>query len=100
VFAPNGHGTQRARTLREFVTTLDETPLAALDSFLRRGDFSRWVGGVFGDYALAAELRALESGHRARTEPDVIPRMADAIRARYDLSAGTDDSAGIPTSAR
>ncbi|HEY7186814.1 MAG TPA: HAD hydrolase family protein [Vicinamibacterales bacterium] len=101
VFAPNGHGTQRARTLREFVTTLDETPLAALDSFLRRGDFSRWVGGVFGDYALAAELRALESGHRARTEPDVIPRMADAIRARYDLSAeSTDDSAGIPTSAR
>jgi hypothetical protein len=40
---------------------------------------------VFGDHALAAELRAIESRHRGKAGPDTIPDLIDAIRARYDL---------------
>ncbi|MGH9350535.1 MAG: HAD hydrolase family protein [Vicinamibacterales bacterium] len=88
VFAPNGHHpARRARTLRQFVAEL-ERQTSDLDAYLRRGDFSRWVGDVFGDYALAGDLRALEDRHRRAPNPDTVPEMVTAIRARYDL---TDD---------
>jgi hypothetical protein len=51
-----------------------------------RGDFSRWIADVFGDYALASELRALEERYRVTADPDTVPKMANAIRARYDLA--------------
>ena len=75
----------RARTLRQFVAELERAASRALDQFIERGDFSRWIRDVFGDHALAAELRAIETRHAARPGPDTMPALIDAIRARYDL---------------
>jgi hypothetical protein len=74
----------RVRTLREFVAQLESSPLAVMDGHMARGDFSRWIGDVFGDRALAKELKNLENRHRdGRAE--TITEVAHAIRARYDL---------------
>jgi hypothetical protein len=53
--------------------------------YVRRGDFSRWIADVFGDRALADELRGHEQRFTTGTDTDVLPEMAGAIRARYDL---------------
>lgn len=84
VFAGNG-AARRVRTLRRFVAEL-ERPAADLSGHLTRGDFSRWVGDVFGDHALADDLRAIEQAPGAAADRDVLARMANAIRARYDLA--------------
>ena len=84
-FAPNGAGPQRARTLRQFVEVLEHASSPALVSYLKRGDFSRWIADVFGDYALAQEMRAQEQRFRTRVDADVLPEIVGAIRARYDL---------------
>lgn len=68
-----------------------ETAEAHFDGHLRRRDFSRWIGDVFGDYPLATELRSLEDAHRASPSPDTIPRIANAIRGRYDLTTDRKD---------
>jgi hydroxymethylpyrimidine pyrophosphatase-like HAD family hydrolase len=91
VFAANGQlSGQRARTLRQFVAIVEHAPAALFEGYLQRGDFSRWIGDVFGDYPLATELRALEERHRADTPDDTIPEVVAAIRARYDLVPDID----------
>ena len=86
-FAPDGrHAARRGRTLREFVTVLESTAASDLDPYLRRGDFSRWMGDVFGDDALAEDLRVLEERHAAGVLTDTVSDVAAAVRARYDLS--------------
>ena len=86
IFSKNGQQSgQRARTLRQFVSILERSPVTLLEGYVRRGDFSRWIGDVFGDYPLAAELRALEERHRAGVSPDTLPEIVGAIRGRYDL---------------
>ncbi len=77
-------GHVRARTLREFVRELEHGS-QALEPFVGRNDFSRWIKDVFGDHALAADLRAIEVGHRTASLAETIPALVDAIRARYDL---------------
>lgn len=84
----------RARTLRQFVSELERRSSRDLEPFVNRGDFSRWIRDVFGDHALAAELRAIESRHRGQVGADAIPDLIDAIRARYDLRADELASAG------
>src|SRR6185503_15720163 len=61
---------RRVQTLRQFVAMLERAPSSRLDGYVVRGDFSRWIGDVFGDRALADQLRALEDRHRqgARAE--------------------------------
>ena len=81
VFAP----AVRVRTLREFVGQLERCQAPALEPFVQRSDFSRWMRDVFGDHVLAAELRSIEARHRATPNVQTIPALADAIRARYDL---------------
>ena len=89
VFARNGHsGEHRSRTLRQFVTELEQASAGMLDGYLARGDFSRWIDGVFGDHALAEELRELEERHRTASRTDTLPEIVAAIRARYDLADG------------
>ncbi len=76
----------RARTLREFVTVLDELDLAHADGYLRRGDFSRWMADVFGDHALARELQSHERAYARARSTDALARIAAAVRSRYELS--------------
>jgi hypothetical protein len=40
---------------------------------------------VFGDYALADELRDLEDRHRAIPRAESIAEVIEAVRGRYDL---------------
>jgi hydroxymethylpyrimidine pyrophosphatase-like HAD family hydrolase len=86
VFAPLDGGPYRqVQTLRQLVNELESLPPAALEPYVVRGDFSRWIGDVFGDHALAEELHALERRHRLHHREDTLPEIASAIRARYDL---------------
>lgn len=85
VFTANGMPPRRARTLRQFVTAMGGGPLPALEGYLRRGDFSRWIRDVFGDHALADELRDLEERHRTTPRAETIAEVIEAVRARYDL---------------
>jgi len=78
--------TSRARTLREFVTALDHLDVARGDGYLRRGDFSRWLGDVFGDHALAREVRSHEHAYVQSGSVDALMRVAAAVRSRYELT--------------
>lgn len=85
-FAANGAAAYRARTLRDFVAALEHASEDAVDGYLRRGDFSHWIADVFGDYALADELREQERWYRTGADGDTLPEIVGAIRARYDLT--------------
>jgi hypothetical protein len=91
VFASSGGSVHRARTLRQFAQELGQVPQRALEGFLRRGDFSRWIGEVFGDHALASDLHVLEDRHRRVPRADTILEIVAAIRSRYDVMEDTDD---------
>jgi hypothetical protein len=84
-FAAKGGPAVRARTLRQFVAAVEHAPPAAVAPYARRGDFSRWIADVFGDRALADELRHHERRFTTGMDTDVLPEIAGAIRARYDL---------------
>jgi len=87
VFGRNGSGTPpRAHTLREFVTVAKDLDLRHADGYLRSGDFSRWIGDVFGDHALAQELRGHEQAYRASKSGKELEQIVDAVRSRYDLA--------------
>ena len=86
VFNANGQPAEVVRTLREFVSALERRPLRQLAGYILRGDFSRWIADVFGDRALADELRTLEHGYRAGMRDETLPAMAAAVRGRYDLA--------------
>ena len=79
----------RARTLRQFVEVLEQQSSAALAEYLHRRDLSRWIGDVFGDRALAAEIREQERRFTSGLDGDTIPEIIDAVRGRYDLSSDT-----------
>ena len=94
VFSRNGQpSAQRVRTLRQFVSVLEEAPATVFEGYLRRGDFSRWIDDVFGDHALAGQLRVLEEQAPSRTSAETIPEMVAAIRGRYDLLHEEDPAA-------
>jgi hypothetical protein len=58
---------------------------------LQRGDFSRWIGDVFGDRALAAEVHAQEERYVSGTNGHTISEIASAIRGRYDLTTSDEE---------
>ncbi|MGE3403308.1 MAG: HAD hydrolase family protein [Vicinamibacterales bacterium] len=88
VFSGNGVSPRRAQTLRQFVTAMGAGRLPALEGYLKRGDFSRWIRDVFGDRALADELRDLEERHRTTPRAETIADIIEAVRGRYDLVEG------------
>ena len=91
VFWRDGSPGPRARTLREFVSIMEHFPVTALDGHFQRHDFSNWIMGVFGDYPLAKTLRQIEDDYLAKVRLDVTLRLAQAVRARYELiDAGAD----------
>ncbi len=86
VFGPRaGQAARRAQTLRQFVAALEAMPVGDLEGYLARGDFSRWINDVFGDYCLAATVHALEAAHRGRRAPDTVQEIVAAVRDRYEL---------------
>ena len=83
----------RVHTLREFVAVLDALDLTHAEGYLRRGDFSRWIGDVFGDHALARELHSHEQRYVHSGSGDALREIAAAIRSRYELTEEIDASA-------
>jgi hypothetical protein len=82
----------RAHTLREFVIALEALGTTRAEEYLRRNDFSRWIADVFGDHALARELRGYERGHTQSSSSDALNRIVAAVRSRYEL---TPEDAGV-----
>ena len=94
VFSEGHAAGRRARTLRQFVTIVEHATHAAFHGHLRRGDFSRWIGDVFGDHALASDLRSHEERYRRGNDPEILPEVVAAIRGRYDLTDDEQERAG------
>jgi hypothetical protein len=89
-------GGARARTLRELVDALENGRSGDFDGFLRRGDFSRWLDDVFGDHALADEVRRHEKGYHNGHDAEPIPEIVDAIRSRYDVTDEEPSGGRVP----
>ena len=75
-----------ARTLKEFVSSLNTVPPSVLDGHARRGDFSLWLGEVFRDHLLASDVRKVEQRYRLGHTRDLRKALAEAIQKQYDLS--------------
>jgi hypothetical protein len=82
---------RRARTLREFVSMLEELPASALGGHLRRGDFSRWIADVFGDYPLSQAIGDIEAAYRAGKHVELPAALAGAVRSRYEFQVANRD---------
>ena len=76
---------KRARTLRELIAVLETWPASAFRDHLKRGDFSRWIADVFGDYPLAKTVEKIEDDYRAGNSPEALEDLVQAIRGRYDF---------------
>jgi hypothetical protein len=76
---------ERAHTLTEFSQALADCPPDVLAGHLERGDISRWVSGVFGDYVLAARIRAVEQLHRLGQPLDRVDALGQLVDERYAL---------------
>jgi hydroxymethylpyrimidine pyrophosphatase-like HAD family hydrolase len=89
----SGHRTKvvRAHTLREFASVVEELDDTEARGYLRRGDFSRWIGDVFGDHALARELQDYERRYTNGKYPEALAQVVSAINSRYELT----DSTGV-----
>jgi hydroxymethylpyrimidine pyrophosphatase-like HAD family hydrolase len=86
VFWQNGRpSSERARTLRDFVAVLERTTARALDGHFRRGDFSRWIREVFGDYPMGKTVQRIEDDYRAGHQADGIRALTEAVRSRYEF---------------
>ena len=83
-----------ARTLRQFISSIEHRSTHDLDGHLQRGDFSKWIANVFGDFPLAEVVRGIERDYRAGQLLEVIPKLMDAVRSRYDFLDPIPDSRG------
>jgi hypothetical protein len=87
VFTDNGKAIgPPARSLKQFVLSLANTPATSLDGHARRGDFSRWIADVFHDDRLASDVRKIEQRYRLGHLEDVRQSMARLIQDRYKFS--------------
>jgi hypothetical protein len=98
-FVFNGWPPRRIRTFSELCSALRDCPPEPFEAHLVRGDFSRWIGDVFGDYPLAARLREIEARHRRGDLLDARDHVLELVEQRYVLA----DDVGLspkPDSAR
>jgi hydroxymethylpyrimidine pyrophosphatase-like HAD family hydrolase len=87
VFTDNGRTIgPPARSLKQFVLSLANTPATSLGEHARRGDFSRWIEGVFHDHRLASDVRKIEQRYRLGHLDDVRQSLARLIQDRYKFS--------------
>jgi hydroxymethylpyrimidine pyrophosphatase-like HAD family hydrolase len=96
VFNANGQAAHQIRTLRQLVYELERTPASLLEGYVVRGDFSRWIADVFGDGALADELRAIERRCQTGVGEQTLSAMATAVRDRYDLAEDEPETRADP----
>jgi hypothetical protein len=89
-----------ARTFKEFLALLEQVPGAAIAAHAQRGDFSRWVGDVFHDHALASEIRKVEQRFRLGHIHDLTESTARLIQERYEFSPGRVSEPEITFSSR
>jgi hypothetical protein len=75
-----------ALTLKEFVSMLGQVPVAVLEGHARRGDFSRWIGGVLGDHPLARDIQKVEKAFVRGETSLLCESLVDPIRERYELT--------------
>jgi hydroxymethylpyrimidine pyrophosphatase-like HAD family hydrolase len=88
-FTEDGHPSAGpARTLKEFLALLEIVPPAAVAGHVHRGDFSRWIGEVFRDQALASEIRKVEQRFRLGHIHNLTESIAKLIQERYEFSPG------------
>jgi hydroxymethylpyrimidine pyrophosphatase-like HAD family hydrolase len=75
-----------ARSLKEFSFLLKRCPASVLGAHAERGDFSRWIAGVFHDHLLASDLRKIEQRYRLGHERSLADSLVKAIHERYEFS--------------
>jgi hypothetical protein len=78
-----------ARTLEEFGTALKMLPAHVLARHANRGDFSRWILGVFHDHLLASDMRKIEHRSILGHEHNLTNSLFKAIHDRYEFSPDT-----------
>ena len=86
VFAARGRHGSRTHAPAVRRRNSSGTLRRSLDAYVRRGDFSRWIEEVFGDYALAVQVRAIEERDRTAPTPETVAEIANVIRARYAVT--------------
>jgi hydroxymethylpyrimidine pyrophosphatase-like HAD family hydrolase len=74
-----------ARTLKEFITMLQQLPPDSVKDHARHGDFSRWIAKVFGDQPLATDIRTVEQGFCEGRIENLAESLAMQVRERYGL---------------
>ncbi len=74
-----------ARTLKQFIVLLGEIRPDVLAGHARRGDFSRWIGEVFHDRALAANMRKVEQRFCIGHIHNLADSVAKLIQERYEF---------------
>ena len=88
VFTYHGQSVGKpARTLKEFGMMLERLPIVAIEGHARRGDFSRWIGEVFGDRPLAVAISHVEEEYRRARVANLPKAIAKPIRERYELGS-------------
>ncbi len=86
-----------ARSLKSFLKQLGTVPPHILAGHARRGDFSRWIAGVFHDHALASEIRKVEQRFRLGHIHDLPEPIAKLVQERYEFSpGGLGDEQAVP----
>ena len=76
-----------ARTLKEFCAALKTYPAQVLARHAERGDFSRWIEGVFHDHLLASHMRKIEQRQNAGHERNLGGSLLKAVNDRYEFSS-------------
>jgi hydroxymethylpyrimidine pyrophosphatase-like HAD family hydrolase len=78
VFTQGGRPTgERARTVRDLLSTLPVLPDDVVQGHLARGDFRRWIEEVFGDRELGAAILPLERGDIPNVRDTLVRVVAD-----------------------
>jgi hydroxymethylpyrimidine pyrophosphatase-like HAD family hydrolase len=85
VFTDHDRPVGTARTLKQFVTTLELLPIATIERHAKRSDFSRWIGEVFGDQPLAVAIAQVEEEYRRDQVADLPKELVKPIHERYEL---------------